>query len=218
MAEDDAGVAMVVEDLLRAEGYEVVVEERGDRAVQRAMGGDWDLLLLDWMLPALTGLEVCAMVRKQGFAGAILMLTARGQVKDRVDGLETGADDYLVKPFEPTELIARVKALMRRVRKEGTVVVLGEVKLDFTNREYWRGSERLLLTTKEAELLRYLVAHQGQVLSRERILAAVWKEAPNITPRTVDTHVAWLRSKIETEPNHPRYILTLRGEGYRFEK
>lgn len=222
IVEDDAGLSMVVEDLLRAEGHDIIVAADGKKGLSLATSESFDLLILDWMLPGLSGPDICHRAREQGFDGGVLMLTARGQVQDRVQGLNRGADDYLVKPFEPDELIARVSALLRRVHKEQLTPVMriefGRVTADFTKNEFTRSGAVFTLTTKEADLLRFLVNHRGQTVSRDRILAQVWKEQPHITPRTVDTHIAWLRGKIEDQPDTPKHILTVRGEGYRFER
>jgi two-component system alkaline phosphatase synthesis response regulator PhoP len=222
LVEDEPGVVLVVSDLLRAEGHTVEVAEDGDCGLRRATEERFDLLILDVMLPGKSGFEICHAARERGFDGAILMLTARGQVRDRVDGLRTGADDYLVKPFDPDELLARISALLRRVHKQELTPVMrvefGKVRADFSTMEFFRNKKALSLTAKEAELLRLLINHRGQILSRERILQQVWREQPHITPRTVDVHVAWLRQKIEDNPESPRHIITSRGEGYRFEK
>jgi two-component system alkaline phosphatase synthesis response regulator PhoP len=220
--EDEPGVVLVVSDLLRAVGHAVETAGDGDLGLRRASEERFDLLILDVMLPGKSGFEICHAVRERGFDGAILMLTARGQVRDRVDGLRTGADDYLIKPFDPDELLARVAALLRRVHKQDLTPVMrvefGKVVADFSTMEFFRGKKALNLTAKEAELLRLLINHRGQIVPREKILQHVWREQPYITPRTVDVHIAWLRQKIEDNPESPRHILTSRGEGYRFEK
>ena len=222
LVEDEPGVSLVVSDLLRAEGHAVETAQDGATGRRRATEEAFDLLILDVMLPGLGGFDLCHAAREHGFDGAILMLTAKGQVRDRVQGLRTGADDYLVKPFDPDELVARVAALLRRVHKEQLTPVMriafGEVAADFAKGEFLKGGLALGLADKEAELLRLLVNHRGQVLSREKILRQVWKEQPFITPRTVDVHVAWLRQKLEADPQSPRHILTVRGEGYRFSR
>jgi two-component system, OmpR family, alkaline phosphatase synthesis response regulator PhoP len=222
LIEDEAGIAEIVTDLLRAEGHEVEAVADGRLGLHRATNERFDLLVLDVMLPGMTGFDICHRVREQGFDGAILMVTARGQMRDRVQGLGIGADDYVVKPFDPEELIARVAALLRRVHKKGLTPVMcvefGAVKADFSRHTFTRHGEPLVLAAKEAELLRFLVNHRGQVLSRERILGHVWREQPSITERTVDVHIAWLRQKLEEVPQTPRHILTVRGEGYWFEK
>lgn len=220
LVEDEAGVALVVTDLLRANGYSVEACPSGPEGLQRALEERFDLLILDLMLPGLDGFGICRGVRERGFDGGILFLTAMGQLQERVLGLRTGADDYLVKPFDPEELLARVLAILRRVRAEAltpvTRVEIGATTADFTRMEFTRGGRRLDLTTKEGELLRFLVNHRDQLLTRGRILGTVWRDQPHITERTVDVHVAWLRQKLEATPQAPRHILTVRGEGYRF--
>ena len=222
LVEDEPGVSLIVSDLLESVGHTVETEADGDAGLRRTGEAPFDLLILDVMLPGKTGFEICHAVRERGFDGAILMLTARGQVRDRVDGLRTGADDYLVKPFDSDELLARVAALLRRVHKQDLTPVMriefGKVVADFSTWEFSKSKKPLSLAAKEAELLRLLVNHRGQSLSRERILQHVWREQPHITPRTVDVHIAWLRQKIEDNPESPRHIHTVRGEGYRFEK
>ena len=181
----------------------------------------FDLLILDVMLPGKSGFDICHAARERGFDGGILMLTARGEIRDRVGGLRTGADDYLVKPFDPDELLARVSALLRRVHKEELTPVMrvefGSIVADFSAMEFSRHGKPLSLTGKEGELLRMLVNHRGQTLSREKILQHVWREQPHITPRTVDVHVAWLRQEdrgksrvTRAHPHHARRRLPLR--------
>ena len=209
-------------DLLRAEGHTVETAQDGRTGLRRATEESFDLLVLDVMLPGTGGFEICHAARECGFDGAILMLTAKGQIRDRVQGLRTGADDYLVKPFDPDELVARVAALLRRVHKEQLTPVMrlefGNVAVDFLRMEFSRNGKPLELAAKEADLLRFLINHRGQVLSREGILKQVWRDQPFITPRTVDVHIAWLRQKLENDPQSPKHILTVRGEGYRFIK
>ncbi len=220
IVEDEPGILLVIADLLRAEGHDVETATEGRDGLHRATEQKFDLLILDVMLPGLNGFEICHAVREQGFDGAILILTAKGQVRDRVHGLETGADDYLVKPFNSDELVARVNALLRRVHKETltpvTKIQFGNVTADFSRMEFLKNGEAINLAAKEAELLRYLINHRGQVLAREQILKHVWSEQRFITERTVDVHIAWLRQKLEDAPEMPKHILTIRGEGYRF--
>lgn len=222
LVEDEAGVALVVSDLLRAEGHIVEVAGDGKSGLHRAGEANFDLLILDVMLPGMDGFQVCHAVRERGFDGAILMLTAKGQIPDKVQGLRTGADDYLVKPFDPDELLARIAALLRRVNKEQLTPVMrfqfGDVTADFARMEFIKNGEPISLAAKEAELLRLLVNLRGQVLSRDQILKQVWSEQQFITERTVDVHIAWLRQKLEDDPQSPKYILTVRGEGYRFNR
>jgi two-component system alkaline phosphatase synthesis response regulator PhoP len=221
LVEDAPDVQLIVADLLRGHGHEVVVSGDGNDAFGIATGQLFDLIILDVMLPGRDGFELCRGIRERGFDGAILMLTARGQVDDRVEGLRTGADDYLIKPIDPKELLARVSALLRRLGKTPLTPVLqyqfGEVSIDFSRREVLRSGAPVNLAAREMQLLRHLVDHRGQVLSRERLLSRVWHDQPFIGPRTVDVHIAWLRQKLEPNPQTPRYILTVRGEGYCFE-
>ena len=220
LVEDEAGIAEVMADLLRAEDYEVEICADGNRGLERALADSFDLLILDLMLPGKSGYEICHSVREAGYDGAILILTARGLIEDKVKGLRTGADDYLVKPFDPDELLARTEALLRRSGKASRTPVskirFGNVTVDFANNEIAKDGELVSLTAKEFELLRILVNRRGRTIAREEILAQVWREQPFITPRTVDVHMAWLRQKLEDQPQTPRFLLTVRGEGYRF--
>ena len=222
LVEDEAAVLLIVADLLRSESYVVETATDGQSGLRRATNEAFDLLILDLMLPGLGGFELCHAVRQQGFDGAVLMLTAKGEIADRVQGLRTGADDYLVKPFDSDELVARVEALLRRARNEKLTPVMqfefGNVWVDFSKAEFCKNHRPFTLTAKEVDLLRFLINHRGQVLSRDSMLKHVWKDQTFITPRTVDVHVAWLRQKIEDQPQSPRHIVTVRGEGYRFEK
>ena len=222
LVEDEPGVALVVTDLLRANGHAVDTAAEGRAGLRLATEKKFDLLILDVMLPGLDGFAICHAARERGFDGAILMLTAKGQVPDRVQGLRTGADDYLVKPFDPDELVARVDALLRRIRKGGLTPVqkfeFGNVAADFLGGKFLKNGKPVALAAKELELLRLLVNQRGQVMSRETILKQVWSGQQFITERTVDVHIAWLRQKLEDDPQSPRYILTVRGEGYRFNQ
>jgi two-component system, OmpR family, alkaline phosphatase synthesis response regulator PhoP len=221
LVEDAPDVQMIVGDLLRGHGHDVVVCGDGDEALRVATGQPFDLAILDVMLPGKCGFELCRAVRERGFDGGILMLTARTQVDDRVEGLSTGADDYLIKPFDSKELLARVGALLRRLGKTPLTPVLqyqfGDVTVDFERRQVWRRGLLVNLAAKELQLLRQLIDHRGQVVSRDLLLARVWHDQPFIGPRTVDVHIAWLRQKLEPNPQMPRHIITLRGEGYCFE-
>ena len=222
IVEDDPGIRLVISDLLRAEKYLVETATEGSAGMSLATSRKFDLLILDVMLPGADGFTICHEARQRGFDGAILMITAKGQINDRVKGLQTGADDYLVKPFNPDELVARVKALLRRVHKETLTPVMkfefGNVIVDFSKTEFLKDGKPVNLAAKEAELLRLLVNHRGQALSRSQILQQVWTGQQFITERTVDVHIAWLRQKLEDNPVSPRHIITVRGEGYRFNK
>ncbi len=222
LVEDEPAVVFIVSDLLRSAGYTVETAAEGKVGLRLASDEAFDLLILDVMLPGMNGFEICHAVREHGFDGAILMLTARGEVSDRVQGLRGGADDYLAKPFDSNELLARVESLLRRVRKaELTPVSLfkfGRVQLDFTRAKCRKDGKPVELSAKEMDLLRYFINHRGETLSRENILQHVWREHGFVTERTIDVHVASLRQKIEDKPNAPEYILTVRGEGYCFSK
>jgi two-component system, OmpR family, alkaline phosphatase synthesis response regulator PhoP len=220
LIEDEPGLVMTVSDLLAGEGYEVETASDGDSGLAKAVSGNFDLVLLDVMLPRRSGYDVCRDLRQRGIDSAILMLTARTQVVDRVVGLKLGADDYLPKPFDPAELLARIEALLRRLRKGHEIGVrsfrFGDVEVDFERAEVRKHGEPLNLAAKELQLLHYLVDHRGQVVPREELLRQVWEYSAEASSRTVDVHIAWLRQKLEDNPQRPRHIQTLRGKGYRF--
>ena len=221
LVEDDPGLALTVGDLLRGEGYRVEVAEDGERGLALATESEsetFGAILLDVLLPGVDGFEVCRTLRRRGVRAPVLMLTARGEVADRVAGLRLGADDYLVKPFDPDELLARVEALLRRSgdRDSADPVRFGDVEVDLRGMSVRRAGEELELTAMEFQLLAFFLEHEGAVLSRERILREVWgfRRAPRT--RTVDVHVTWLRRKLEPDRARPRHILTARGVGYKF--
>jgi two-component system alkaline phosphatase synthesis response regulator PhoP len=217
IVEDEPSIRTAVADRLRSEGY--AVEASGDAAdgLRRALDGGFDLLVLDVMLPGGSGLDVCREVRRRGIEVPILMLTARGEVVDRVLGLKLGADDYLVKPFEMAELLARVEARLRaRPAGRSDAHRFGDVAADFRRGEVTRGGRAVALSAKEYQLLKYLVAHRGQVLSRDELLNGVWGYDAMPVTRTVDVHVAELRKKLEPDPHEPRFIVTVHGMGYKF--
>ncbi len=220
LVEDEPGLVLTLADLLASEGYEVDTAADGPSGLAKAEEGAYRLIILDVMLPGKSGLEVCRALRRQGVETAILMLTAKTQVHDRVAGLKNGADDYLTKPFHPSELLARVEALMRRVHKEKLMPVhrfeFGNIEVDFERSEVRKDRAPLSLAGKELQLLRYLVDRRGKVVSRDELLTNVWEYQTGISTRTVDVHVAWLRQKLEKNPQNPRHILTVRGSGYRF--
>jgi two-component system alkaline phosphatase synthesis response regulator PhoP len=220
LVEDEPGLVLTLSDLLGKEGYAVESATDGPTGLMRAATEPFDLVLLDLMLPGKNGLEVCRELRQAGKDVAILMLTAKAQLVDRVVGLKLGADDYLTKPFEPPELLARIEALLRRVKRENLAPVLrfefGSVGADFESGDVRKGGLPIGLTGKELELLRYLIDHRGKVLSRDELLEGVWKYQPGVSSRTIDVHVAWLRQKVEDNPQMPRHIHTVRGVGYRF--
>jgi two-component system alkaline phosphatase synthesis response regulator PhoP len=220
LVEDEASLALTLSDLLTNEGYTVECAPDGPKGLARALGEPFDLIVLDVMLPGMNGLDVCRELRQQGKDVAILMLTAKTQLTDRVVGLKLGADDYQTKPFEPPELLARIEALLRRVKKEKLPPVVSfqfdNVDIDFERGEVRKGGAPVALAAKELELLRYLVNHRGRVVPREELLEGVWEYQPGVSSRTIDVHVAWLRQKLEENPASPKHIHTVRGVGYRF--
>lgn len=220
LIEDEPGLVLTLTDLLTAEGYEVDTAGDGNSGLEKALNSKYDVIILDVMLPGKSGFEVCKNLRQHGVDTAILMLTARTQVIDRVEGLKLGADDYVTKPFDPSELLARVEALLRRVHKASSSPVVrfefGNVQVDFERGEVIKDGTQISLAGKELQLLRYLVDHRGQVLSRDELLKDVWEYQSSVSSRTVDVHVAWLRQKLEQNPQMPRHFHTVRGVGYRF--
>lgn len=220
LVEDEPGLQLTVSDLLATEGYQVETASDGEAGITTAATGDFDLVILDVMLPKKSGFEVCRELRQKGVDVTILMLTAKTQVVDRVVGLKLGADDYLTKPFDPAELLARVEALLRRVRKANRIPVhtfeFGDVEVDFERAELLKGGKPLSMAGKELQLLRYLIDHRGRVVPREELLQNVWEYSKDISSRTIDVHVAWLRQKLESNPQSPKHIHTIRGKGYRF--
>ena len=220
LVEDEPGLRLTLSGRLASEGHAVEQAADGETGLARASSEPFDLVVLDVMLPDRSGFEVCRDLRKRGVETPILMLTARGQVEDRVLGLRLGADDYLVKPFAMSELLARVEARLRREPpppKEPTEGYrFGEVDVDFRKAEVTRAGEPLSLSAKEFQLLRYFIRQRGNTLSRDELLNEVWGYNAMPTTRTVDVHVAWLRRKLEPNPRRPQYILTVHGLGYKF--
>ena len=220
LIEDEPGLVLTLSDLLSAEGYEVDTAMDGPKGLAMAIAERYDLILLDVMLPGKSGFDVCKEIRQQGVDVAVMMLTAKTQVIDRVVGLKLGADDYLTKPFDPAELLARVEALLRRITKDKMTPVLryqfGNITVDFDKAEVIKSGQQVSLAGRELQLLRYLVDRRGKVVSREELLRDVWEYQPDISTRTVDVHIAWIRQKLEENPQFPKHILTVRGSGYRF--
>jgi two-component system alkaline phosphatase synthesis response regulator PhoP len=220
LVEDEPGLVLTLSDLLEAEGYTVETANDGNAGLAKATGEAFDVIILDVMLPGKSGFDVCREIRSRGSDVAIMMLTAKTQVIDRVVGLKLGADDYLTKPFDPSELLARVEALLRRMRKESAIHILtfefGNIQVDFEKAEVLKNGEHINLAGKEIQLLRYLIEHRGKVISRDELLQEVWEYQADVSSRTVDVHVAWLRQKLEANPQFPKHILTVRGSGYRF--
>jgi len=220
LVEDEPGLRLTLSGRLVSEGYLVEEAPDGERGLRRAAGESFDLIILDVMLPDRSGFEVCRDLRRRGVDTPILMLTARGQVEDRVLGLRLGADDYLVKPFAMAELLARVEARLRREPAPpppvGDAYRFGEVEVDFRKAEVQRAGSPVDLSAKEFQLLRYLVSQRGATLSRDELLNEVWGYHAMPSTRTVDVHVAGLRRKLEPNPHHPQHILTVHGLGYKF--
>ncbi len=217
VVDDEPTLVAALRYNLEREGYRVVDCGDGEAALALARSERPDLVVLDIMLPGLDGLEVCRRLRRESSV-PILMLTAKGEEADRVVGLELGADDYVTKPFSMRELVARVRALLRRAEAApGDVLVSGDLRLDLRRREATRKGQVLPLKPKELDLLAFLMRHRGRAFSREEILAQVWGYDFAGDTRTVDVHVHWLREKIEDEPSKPTRLITLRGLGYRFE-
>ncbi len=220
LVEDEPGLRMTLVDRLQKEGYAVETAAAGDEGYRRGTEESFDLIMLDVMLPGKNGLELCRDLRQQGIAAPIIMLTARDQTLDKVLGLKLGADDYLTKPFEMLELLARIEALLRRAHAgvaSAGIHQFGSVKVDFRKAEVTRGSEKVDLAAKEFQLLRYFLEHRGEALTREQILKDVWGYHAATSTRTVDVHVAWLRQKLEEDPKQPHWILTIHGMGYKFQ-
>jgi DNA-binding response OmpR family regulator len=218
--EDELPMRVALRDILDSEGYRVLTAADGEAGMEQAIQEKPDLILLDVMLPKLDGYSLCAELRRLAIVTPVLMLTAKGQVQDRVTGLDTGADDYLVKPFSTDELLARVRALLRRVsgqRRVATALVLGDVRIDFVKLTARRGKRTIRLTAKEFAVLRLLAEAECEPVTRQRFLDLVWGCTAFPTTRTVDNHIASLRAKLEPDPEAPRWILTVHGVGYRLE-
>ena len=219
LVEDEPGLVLTLRDRLTREGYGVDTSPDGESGLERAAGEAFDLVLLDVMLPRLGGFDVLKELRKRGVDTPVIMLTARGQVVDKVVGLKLGADDYVTKPFEMVELLARIEAKLRRAPltphpSEG--FQFDGVRIDFRRAEVTREGAPIELSAREFQLLKYFVEHRGATLTREELLNEVWGYHSMPSTRTVDVHVAWLRQKIEPNPRHPQYILTVHGMGYKF--
>jgi two-component system alkaline phosphatase synthesis response regulator PhoP len=219
IVEDEPDMVLGLKDNFEFEGYDVVTASDGASGLERARSEKPDLVVLDIMMPRLSGLEVCKTLRAEGFTAPIIMLTARGQEIDKVVGLELGADDYVTKPFSIRELLARVRAILRRTeggRKRLSRYRFADLELDFETYRATRGSERLEMSPREFELLRYLIERKGETVTRDQLLEDVWGYESYPSTRTVDTHIAKLRAKIGDSGSEPRYIMTIHGVGYKF--
>jgi len=218
--EDETPMRTALADLLAAEGYRTLTAVDGASGLQRALSEKPDLILLDVMMPKLDGFTVCAELRRLANDVPVVMLTAKGQIEDRVNGLDVGADDYVVKPFSSEELLARVRALLRRVERKSkslTRLKLGEIEIDLARQTATRSRKPVHLTAKEFSMLRLLAEAEGEPVSRERFLDVVWGYGAFPTTRTVDNHIASLRGKLEKNPDEPRWIKTVHGVGYKLE-
>ena len=218
--EDETPMRTALEDLLTGEGYRALTAADGESGLERALAEKPDLILLDVMMPKLDGFAVCAELRRLANDVPVLMLTAKGQIEDRVTGLDAGADDYLVKPFSTEELLARVRALLRRVERKTKSAVrlkLGDADIDLARQTAIRGKKAVHLTAKEFSMLRLLAEAEGEPVTRERFLDVVWGYTAFPTTRTVDNHMASLRAKLEKNPDDPRWLKTVHGVGYKLE-
>jgi two-component system, OmpR family, alkaline phosphatase synthesis response regulator PhoP len=222
LIEDEKGLVLTLTDRLSNEGYNVQHACDGIKGEKLATEGHFDIILLDVMLPKKNGFDIIRDLRKNGISTPVLMLTARGQLNEKVVGLKLGADDYLTKPFEMLELLARIESILRRLTSVTVPASklasysFEHFKIDFQKMEIMRKGKPIYLSALEFQLLRYFISHRGTVLSRETILNDVWGYDAMPTTRTIDTHVTWLRQKLEENPKFPKYILTIHGFGYKF--
>jgi DNA-binding response OmpR family regulator len=218
VVEDEANIALALEDDLKKEGHDVEIAKDGVRACARALEAAFDLILLDVMLPGKDGFDVCHDLRRAHVRTPILMLTARTQETEKILGFELGADDYVTKPYSPRELRARVKALLRRRAEElPEIFRFGDVEVDFTRYEIRRGGRLLEVTPTEFKLLAAFIRQRGRALTRGQLLDLAWGQGVFVTDRVVDNQIVNLRKKIEPKPSKPRYLLNVRGVGYRFD-
>jgi two-component system alkaline phosphatase synthesis response regulator PhoP len=219
LIEDEPGLVLTLTDRLKSEGYDVHAASDGPGGLDRATRERWDVILLDVMLPGANGFDVCRDLRQRGVGTPVIMLTARGQIVDKVLGLKLGADDYVTKPFEMLELVARIEVQLRRRTTDGSAPTeyrFGDVLVNFRKAEVARGGRPVELSAREFLLLKYFIEHREATLSRDELLNEVWGYHSMPSTRTVDVHVAWLRQKIEPNPRQPQYVLTVHGLGYKF--
>ena len=220
LIEDEPGLCLTLSDRLRKEGYNIEICNDGESGFHQAANFAYDLIILDLMLPKKSGFDVCGELCQMGLAIPILMLTARDRTEDKVYGLKIGADDYLTKPFEMLELLARIESLLRRATRTfpspHPVHQFGRIRVDFRKTEVLRNGKVVALSAKELQLLRYLIDHKDETLSRVTLLQEVWGYSAVPYTRTVDVHIAWLRQKLEDDPKQPQWILTIHGIGYKF--
>jgi DNA-binding response OmpR family regulator len=219
IVEDDPAIARGLKDNLEAESYEVLTAPDGQAGYRMLVGSEPDLVILDLMLPKLSGYELCRKARAEGITTPILMLTARGEEADRVLGLDLGADDYVTKPFSVRELLARVRAILRRANPPQELpdqLRFADVAVDFRRYDAFKGERRLEMTPKEFGVLQILASRAGEVVRRDELLDGVWGYNSDVTTRTVDNHIASLRAKIEETPAEPHHLVTVHGVGYKF--
>ena len=220
IVEDEDLIRMGLEDDFSLEGYSVETAEDGLTGYHKAKDPELDIIILDIMLPEMNGFDVCKKLRRDGIDTPIIMLTAKGQEIDRVVGLEVGADDYVVKPFSPRELQARVKAVLRRIEKKDKPAVenifkYDDLEVNFSSYECWKKGQKVLLTTHQIDILKFMVDNRGRVITRDELLDNVWGKDVIVSPRTIDAHFANLRKLIEDNPNKPKLIVSVRGVGYK---
>ena len=220
LVEDEAGLILTLTDRLEAEGFAVKSAADGESGFNIALSESFDLIILDVMLPKKNGYDVCRDLRQKSINTPVLMLTAKGEILDKVLGLKLGADDYLTKPFEVIELLARIEALLRRAPKSQNnspdSFSFGEIEIDFKRAEVIKNKQPVELSAMEFKLLQYLIENRGAVHSRNQLLDEVWGYDAMPSTRTVDVHVAWLRQKLEENPKYPQFIQTVHGFGYKF--
>ncbi len=221
LIEDEPGLVMTLQDRLVDENYEVESANDGEEGFQKAKSDDFDVIVLDLMLPKKSGLDVCRDLRQAGVETPIIMLTAKGQVVDKVLGLKLGANDYMQKPFEMMELLARIEVQLRKKTSEkkssaSGIVAFGDTEINFQSIEVKKEGETISLSSKEFQLLKFMVENEGVILSRDQLLNEVWGYDAVPSTRTVDVHIAWLRQKLEADSGYPKYILTVHGFGYKF--
>jgi DNA-binding response OmpR family regulator len=219
LIEDEPNLVAGLRDALEHHGYNVLVAQDGNEGIELALSGQADLILLDIMLPGKSGIEVCGEIRQRGLNTPVIMLTAKSQEEDKILGLDTGADDYVTKPFSVSELLARVRAHLRRSDEDGPLpdrVEIGSAVVDFTKYIVYKGDEQHDLTDREVAMLRLMIEHPHEVITRDRLLDEVWGLNAYPTTRTIDTFVYRLRQKLEDDTQNPRHLLTVRGAGYKY--
>ena len=221
LIEDEPGLVMTLQDRLVDENYEVESANDGEEGFRKAKSDDFDVIVLDLMLPKKSGLDVCRDLRQAGVETPIIMLTAKGQVVDKVLGLKLGANDYMQKPFEMMELLARIEVQLRKKTSEkkssaNGIVAFGDTEINFQSIEVKKEGETISLSSKEFQLLKFMVENEGVILSRDQLLNEVWGYDAVPSTRTVDVHIAWLRQKLEADSGYPKHILTVHGFGYKF--